>query len=173
MVTANSDERPPIFGLADLSSQFERDDVSTYRKGQKHTLEMPKQSSTSSLPNSAIRLTSLMRAAQTFQQATQGQTLRLCPNPGWPRHSSNKLANTRRNPALLSLAYNGGIKAAAKSSATFTLRKSPADNQRRSCSPKTRQEGSRLTLRSRRSYCGSLWSDWPFDKTRVPAVMNF
>ena len=54
-----------------------------------------------------------------------------------------------------------------------SLKKSLADDQRRSCSPKTRQEGSRLTLRSRRSYCGSLSPDWPFDKTRVPAVMNF
>ena len=37
-------------------------------------------------PNSAIRVTPLMRAGQTFQQATQVQTLRLCPNQGWPRN---------------------------------------------------------------------------------------
>ena len=75
-----------IFGLADLGSQSERDDVSTYRKAQKYNRETPNQSSTLSLSNSATRIMSLLRAGQTFQQATQGQTLRLCPNQGWPKH---------------------------------------------------------------------------------------
>src|SRR5262249_23141153 len=88
-----------IFGLADLNSQSECDDVSTFRKVQKYSREKPKQSSTLSPPNSAIRITSLMRAGQTFQQATQEQTLRLCPNQGWPRHRLDKPANTQQNPA--------------------------------------------------------------------------
>jgi len=46
---------------------------------------------------------SLLRAGQTFQQATQGQTLRLCPNQGWPKHRPDKLANTRQNPAFAQL----------------------------------------------------------------------
>src|SRR5262249_40760053 len=54
-------------------------------------------------PNSAIRVTPLMRAGQTFQQATQVQTLRLCPNQDWPRHRPDKLANTQQNPAFAQL----------------------------------------------------------------------
>src|SRR6516164_2483318 len=74
-----------IFGLADLSSQVDCDDVSTFRKAQKYSRETPKQSSTLLPPNSATRVTSLMRAGQTFRQATQVQTLGLCPNQDWPR----------------------------------------------------------------------------------------
>ena len=73
---------------------------------QKYSRETPKQSSTLPLPNSAIRVTSLMRAGQTFQQATQVQTLRLCPNQGWPRHRPDKLANTRQNPAFTQLSIH-------------------------------------------------------------------
>jgi len=98
--------RDPIFGRADLRSQSECDDVSTFRKAQKYSRETPKQSSTLLPPNSAIRVTSLMRAGQTFQRATQVQTLRLCPNQGWPRHRPDKLANTRRNPAFAQLSID-------------------------------------------------------------------
>jgi hypothetical protein len=31
------------------------------------------------------------------------QTLRLCPNQGWPRHRPDKLANTQQNPAFIQL----------------------------------------------------------------------
>src|SRR6516165_3560469 len=92
-----------IFGPADLSSQSECGDVSTFRKAQKYSRETPKESSTLPPPNSAIRVTSLMRAGQTFQQATQVQTLRLCPNQDWPRHRPDKLANTQQNPAFAQL----------------------------------------------------------------------
>src|SRR5262249_33205512 len=95
-----------IFGLADLNSQSECDDVSTFRKVQKYSRETPKQSSTLPPPNSAIRVTSLMRAGQTFLQATQVQTLRLCPNQGWPRHMPDKLANTQQNPAFAQLSID-------------------------------------------------------------------
>src|SRR6516165_5028086 len=47
-----------------------------------------------------------MRAGQTFQQATQVQTLRLCPNQGWPRHRPDKLANTQQNPAFAQLSID-------------------------------------------------------------------
>ena len=97
-----------IFGLADLSSQSERDDVSTYRKAQKYNRETPKQSSTLSLSNSATRIMSLLRAGQnTYSILHKGKPWALCTNQGWPRHRPDKLANTRQNPALLSLAYNG------------------------------------------------------------------
>jgi hypothetical protein len=69
---------------------------------QKYSRETPKQSSTLPLPNSAIRVTSLMRA----EQATQVQTLRLCPNQGWPRHRPDKLANIRQNPAFAHLSIH-------------------------------------------------------------------
>src|SRR5262249_49869377 len=95
-----------IFGRADLRSQSECDDVSTFRKAQKYSRETPKQSSTLPPPNSAIRVTSLMRAGQTFQQATQVQTLRLCPSQGWPRHRPDKLANTQQNPAFAKLSMD-------------------------------------------------------------------
>src|ERR1700722_15306303 len=54
----------PVAAILDLA---ERDDVSTYRKGQKHNRETPKQSSMLSLPNSATQEMSLLRAGQTFQ----------------------------------------------------------------------------------------------------------
>src|SRR5262249_18259446 len=57
-------------------------------------------------PIRPIRVTSLMRAGQTFQQATQVQTLRLCPNQGWPRHRPDKLANTQQNPAFAKLSMD-------------------------------------------------------------------
>ena len=41
-----------------------------------------------------------LRAGQTFQQATQVQTLELCPNQGWSRHTPNKPANTRQGHAF-------------------------------------------------------------------------
>src|SRR5262249_330369 len=47
-----------------------------------------------------------MRAGQTFQQATQVQTLRLCPSQGWPRHRPDKLANTQQNPAFAKLSMD-------------------------------------------------------------------
>src|SRR5215472_10217773 len=72
----------------------------------KYSREKPKQSSTLPPPNSAIRVTSLMRAGQTFQQATQVQTLRLCPNQGWPKHRLDKLANTQQNPAFAQLSID-------------------------------------------------------------------
>src|SRR5215475_1700055 len=95
----------PIFGLADRGSQSGRGDVSTFRKAQKYIRATPKQSSTSSPPNSATRITSLLRVEQTFQPATQAQRLGLCPNQDWPRHRPDKLANTRQNLALLSLPH--------------------------------------------------------------------
>jgi hypothetical protein len=95
------------FGLADWSSQSERGDVSTFHKAQKYSRAPPKQSSTSSPPNSATRTTSLLRAVQTFQQATQVQRLALCPNQGWPKHRPNKLANTHQNPAFAQLSTGG------------------------------------------------------------------
>ena len=95
---------------SELSSQSDCDDVSTFRTAQKYSRETPKQSSTLPLPNSAIRVASLMRAGQTFQQATQVQTLRLCPNQGWPRHRPDKLANTQQNPAFTQLNIHGGPK---------------------------------------------------------------
>ena len=52
-----------------------------------------------SSPNPVAPLTSLFPAGQTFQRATQLQTLELCPNQGWSRHRPNKLANIRQNPA--------------------------------------------------------------------------
>src|SRR6516164_10991148 len=73
---------------------------------QKYSQATPKQSSTLPLPNSAVRVTSLMRAGQTFQQATQVQTLRLCPNQGWPRHRPDKLANIQQNPAFAQLSID-------------------------------------------------------------------
>src|SRR4249919_1044191 len=76
---------------------------STFRKAQKYNQATPNQSSTLSPPNSATALTSLLRAGQTFQQATQVQPLGLCPNQGWSRHRPNKLANTRQNPAFAQL----------------------------------------------------------------------
>src|SRR5690349_7090243 len=94
---------PGLRPASDLSSQSDCDDVSTFRTAQKYSRETPKQSSTLPLPNSAIRVMSLMRAGQTFQQATQVQTLRLCPNQGWPRHRPDKLANTQQNPAFTQL----------------------------------------------------------------------
>src|SRR5216684_3360312 len=95
------------FGLADWSSQSERGDVSTFHKAQKYSRAPPKQSSTSSPPNSATRTTSLLRAVQTFQPATQVQRLALCPNQGWPKHRPNKLANTHQNPAFAQLSIGG------------------------------------------------------------------
>ena len=76
---------------------------STFRKAQKYNQATPNQSSTLSPPNSATALTPLLRAGQTFQQATQVQPLGLCPNQGWSRHRPNKLANTRQNPAFAQL----------------------------------------------------------------------
>ena len=76
---------------------------STFRKAQKYSQATPNQSSTLSPPNSATALTSLLRAGQTFQQATQVQPLGLCPNQDWSRHRPNKLANTRQNPAFAQL----------------------------------------------------------------------
>src|SRR5262245_29107358 len=90
-----------IFGLADRGSQSGRGDVSTFRRAQKYIRAPPKRSSKSSPPKSATRITSLLRVAQTFQPATQAQRLGLCPNQDWPRHRPDKLANTRRNLALL------------------------------------------------------------------------
>src|SRR5262252_8572174 len=95
-----------IFGLADLSLAIGCDDVSTFRKAQRYSQETPKQSSTLPPPNSAIRVTPLMRAGQTFQQATKVQTLRLCPNQGWPRHRPDKLANTQQNPTFAQLSID-------------------------------------------------------------------
>ena len=94
-----------IFGPADWGSQSGRGDVSTFRKAQKHIRATPKQSSKSSPPNSATRITSLLRVVQTFQPATQAQRLGLCPNQDWPRHRPDKLANTRQNLAWLSLPH--------------------------------------------------------------------
>src|SRR5215475_1781526 len=94
-----------IFGLADWGSQSGRGNVSTFRKAQKYIRAPPKQSSKSSPPNSATRITSLLRVVQTFQPATQAQRLGLCPNQDWPRHRPDKLANTRQNLALLSLPH--------------------------------------------------------------------
>jgi hypothetical protein len=91
---------PTIFGLADLRLQSECGGVSTFRKARRYSRATPNQSSTLSLSNSATALTSLLQAGQTFQQATQVQPLGLCPNQGWPRHSSGKLANTQQNPAF-------------------------------------------------------------------------
>src|SRR6266446_1101100 len=85
----------------------ERGDVSTFHKAQKYSRAPPKQSSTSSPPNSATRTTSLLRAVQTFQPATQVQRLALCPNQGWPKHRPNKLANTHQNPAFAQLSIGG------------------------------------------------------------------
>ena len=95
-----------IFYLPDLNSQSVCADVSTFRKAQKYSRETPKQSSTLPPPNSAIRVRSLMRAAQTFQQAKQVQTLRSCPNQGWPRHRPDKLVNTQQNPAFTQLSMD-------------------------------------------------------------------
>src|SRR5229473_756015 len=96
-----------IFGLADRSSQSERGDVSTFHKVQKYSRAPPKQSSTLSPPNTATRTTSLLRAVQTFQPATQVQRLALCPNQGWPKHRPNKLANTHQNRAFAQLSIRG------------------------------------------------------------------
>jgi hypothetical protein len=114
-VTGTRQRRAAIFGLADLSSQFACDDVSTFRKAQKHSRETPKESSTLLPPNLATRVTFLLRAGQTFQQATQVQTATLCPNQGWPRHKLGKLANTRQNPAWFSLAYDAVMCAVVES----------------------------------------------------------
>ena len=94
---------PALLAASDLSSKSDCDDVSTCRTAQKYSRETPKQSSTLQLPNSAIRVRSLMRAGQTFQQATQVQTLRLCPSQGWPKHRPDKLVNTQQNPAFTQL----------------------------------------------------------------------
>jgi hypothetical protein len=107
-----------IFGLADWNSQSECGDVSTFHKAQKYSRALPKQSSTSSPPNSATRTTSLLRAVQTFQPATQVQRLALCPNQGWPKHRPNKLANTRQNPAFTQLSIQWSAAALAALLAT-------------------------------------------------------
>jgi hypothetical protein len=102
-VTGTRQRRAAIFGLADLSSQFACDDVSTFRKAQKHSRETPKESSTLLPPNLATRVTFLLRAGQTFQQATQVHPLGLYANQGWPRRRLDKLANTLQNPAFVYL----------------------------------------------------------------------
>jgi hypothetical protein len=137
-----------IFGLADLSSQSERDDVSTFRKAQKYSRETPKQSSTLSPPNSATRVMSWLRAGQTFQQATQVQTLRLCPNQGWPRCKPHKLANIRQNPAFAQLSMQWVAAESARSQlallgttsprSTLTARSTFSSNASRPAKTKSR-----------------------------------
>jgi hypothetical protein len=92
-----------IFGLAELRLQSECGGVSTFRRARRYNRATPNQSSTLSLSNSAAALTSSLQAEQTFQQATQAQPLGPCPNRGWPKHSPDKLANTRQNRAFAQL----------------------------------------------------------------------
>jgi hypothetical protein len=94
---------------------------STFRKAQKYNQATPNQSSTLSPPNSATALTSLLRAGQTFQQATQVQPLGLCPNQGWSRHRPNKLANTRQNPAFAQLSIRWIAAALARSQSALPM----------------------------------------------------
>src|SRR6516165_4146162 len=89
-----------IFYLPDLSSQSVCGDVSTFHKAQKCSRETPKQSSKSPLPNSAIRVTSLMRGAKTFQRDTQVQPERRRSNQDWPSHRPHNLPNAQKNHVL-------------------------------------------------------------------------
>lgn len=114
-----------------MSSQSECDDVSTFHTVQKYSPEPLKQSSTLPPPNSAIRITFLMRAGRTFQQATQAQILRLCPNQGWPRHRLDKLANTLQNPASCTAQHRSarsslGLPSSDETTTFFTVRRMSA-----------------------------------------------
>jgi hypothetical protein len=94
---------------------------STFRKAQKYSQATPNQSSTLSPSNSETALTSLLRAGQTFRQATQVQPLGLCPNQGWSRHRPNKLANTRQNPAFAQLSIQWIAAALARSQSALPM----------------------------------------------------
>src|SRR5262245_12144249 len=90
------------FVLADLSSQSECGDVSTFRTARKHSQELPTQSSTVWLPSWVIPPTSWLQVAQTFRPAIQVQPSGPCSNQN-SRHRPNRLANIHQYRAFVQL----------------------------------------------------------------------